>query len=563
MQPHTSFKRYFAALIVGGLITALLLFALPSYAAAHPEATTPTPSPTQPTPTSAASAPSPAQSIPTTTPPTPTPVPPTPTPASKLPAVTSICPPAQTTIAANEPAIDFCSPSFNKDIEGTTGAQVKVLVRNVFGQITGFYMVNKDYTLLSPIATFKLQCAIPNQLYCFSIPAAAYQENSTGRNLRGEFFLSFTWSFPQAHQGSNYYAVLTYRDQSNGQTENLIQSPSDKYTYTVHSTQPPCIAVLKESPATSLANCSFSQTNLTAGSPIHFYGANWVSGGHMTQEVDIKLSCSSCQGSPQSLTINVPEQVGLSTFNYPYTLPRTLSGTYQITATNRVVDTNHQAYALSQADGTLTFSSTGTTSSPNITIVQPCIQISVINTQQPTPTPPANCQRQKQSLSIPTGSDILIQGANWFLPPGEQALIQLCLPHTGCKNKQSTLSSMHVSVNTDGHFVQPEQLSPDIVGEFVLVVSVKDTKFFGEDTPDNLYTLSISSGSSGSPGTLPLLALLPAVISLLLYIITQRRRTMQAATATQRVSGGNSVPITPRASLTPPVTRQPPGRHWS
>jgi hypothetical protein len=537
---------------VGGLITALLFFTLPSYAAAHFKQATSTPTPVAPTPTA-------IPITPTSAPPIPTPVPPTPTTTLQPSSITSICPPAQADTGA--PLIDFCSPSFNKDVEGTVGAQVKLLVRNIFGQITGLYMVSTNSINTTTLPTilptnggidpsnpdlFRNQCSL-SQTKCFRI------DNFHQDQTKGKFFISFLWSVSPLPPNNNYYAVLTYRDQHNAQQEQIIHSPQTRYTFTLRSTQQPCIAALKEPPTTTLADCSFPHTSLTAGSSIDFHGENWISGepqDGVNQEINIILSCLSCQGAPKPVTIPATEKPGDSTFDQPYTLPPGFTGTFQINATNRIVDSNPATKSLSLADGAFTFNLP--TSSP-IHVVQPCIQITAVNAQQPTPTPSVNCQQQQPPTSMSPGSTILIQGANWFLPHTKKITIKaVCASSTACPSQQSAFQSFPILVSSDGHFQHQIELSSNASGPYDIVISMDNITFFDGKSPYK-YTLSVSS-SGLNPW--PLLALLPAILSLLLYIATQRRRP--ATAPTQRMSDGTT-PITRRASLPPPVTRQGPG----
>jgi hypothetical protein len=435
-------------------------------------------------------------------------------------------------------------------VEGTVGTHIKLLVRNASKSHTALYMVNRTYQIaLTDAETFKKQCS--DRTKCFSVDN--YQLDQTNIPQQGDFFISFIWSFPPLPANSNYYAVLIYQDQHEGQTEHLIHSLLDKYTYTLRSTKPPCITVLVESAPNTTECPSLRPSGFTAGSTIYFHGANWISGESkdgVKQEIDITLSCaSSCQGSSQPQPISVSEQPGQSIFDQRYTLP-TLPGTYQITATNRVADKT-----VSLADGALTFSLPA--GSP-INVVQPCIHITVINGQQPTPTPLPNCQQQEQSTTITAGSTILIQGMNWFLPQKDRVAISaVCTTCRDSTNKQSAFTPFSATVQTNGHFQQSVKISPAISGTYALIIKAENTTFFSDKSPES-YNLSISSGSTDNPAILPLLALLPALVSLLLYIIMQRQRTVQAAATTRRSPGG-PVPTILRASLPPPVTRQRPG----
>jgi hypothetical protein len=196
----------------------------------------------------------------------------------------------------------------------------------------------------------------------------------------------------------------------------------------------------------------------------------------------------------------------------------------------------------------------------------PCIMISL------TPHPEPGCSPTASTPPLSAGSKIYIHGENWY--PGNVQVVHLqlntcrpsCqagkfLPLTDEKpDSNGTFTSKVVTLNKDwnGYQLTANNSVPNNVTPHQHIQMLADnTLTFGHtekgDTPLSLNI--VQQGSSDSP-LLPVLALIPALLSLLLYIIGQRRHNNLSTVATQRISATSAS----RSQTLPPLSRQHPDR---
>jgi hypothetical protein len=549
MQPHTPFKRYIAALTVGGLIMALLFFALPSYAAALPGH--------QPAPINAAF---PTVTLPGSPIPTPT-APPRPTPSPTVQQQTSIsgCPGVAPTVTI--PSIEFCSPRFKGDAEGPYGTHITLLGRDIPGRLVGLYL------LQVPIGKSPAPSVQINNTTCVSPATQCFPVDnvlptlSQIQNTQQPFKLSFNWTIGGADSHKDYYAVLAYRDHDGKTHAAPAVSP---FSFTLLSQQAPCIIVSSDFPDTA-QDCPTpdSTLQLTAGSTVYLHGENWYP-GDVSQKVKIKLSpCpqQSCQGGRTFPLLDAtPDQNG--TFTEKVQLNPEWNNAYILASNYMLSNVIPVSNVQGLADGTLTsgYKDRGDATALRLNIVRPCIMVTLDKPSQANQSgqAPPNCtQSSSKPVAVTAGESFYLQGFYWLTSQGNKVTIQIICTAKSCPGSKlkSPTGSFTAQQGTSGYFYQAIPVPADSAGTYTIKVNQDGvTSTSSLQIQVNTKPPVINTPSS----TLPLLALLPAVISLLLYIITQRRRTMQATAATQRMPG-NPVPTTPRASLTPPVTRQPPG----
>ncbi len=319
MQPHTPFRRYIAALTVGGFITALLLFALPTYAAAHSGQANPTPTPTLTIPT------------PTPTPVPPTPVAITPTPTVQQPTSISDCPGAIPN--ATTPSIEFCSPRFKGNEEGPYGTHITLLGRNIPGSLTGLYLLQVAKGKSPPPSVHINNNNCTPSAQCFPVdnvqpPLSQIQKTQL-------FPLSFNWTIQGAAPNKDYYAVLTYLPQNHAGKTSDVPPAISPIGFTLLSSNAPCITISLDQNAKESCTISQNTQQVTVGSTMYIHGENWNSGG-VSQTINVELN--TCQqppcprGSQVLLTQSIPFNSDGTFTSSSVPLKRDLVGDYWITA---------------------------------------------------------------------------------------------------------------------------------------------------------------------------------------------------------------------------------------
>jgi hypothetical protein len=543
MQPHTSFKRYIAALTIGGLIMALLFLTLPSYAAAHfeqatPIATTPPISPTN----------LPVSQTPTSIAPQPTP-----SPVAQQPASDSDCPGA--TLDVTTPSIEFCSPRFKGNAEGPYGTHITLLGRNIPGTPADLYLlqVPKGKSPAPSVHISNNSCA--SSVQCFHVdnvqpPLSQIQKTQ-------HFKLFFNWTIQGAERGKDYYAVLAYR--SGRKQEVPVISP---FSFTLLSNNAPCIVVSPDQNITQGCPTSDSTLQLTEGSTVYIHGENWYP-GDVFQKIKIELStCQQlpCQGGRTfQLPDATPDQNGAFTKSVQINLE--WNNTYILASNyvpyNMIPTSNIQG----QADEALTsgYRDQGDAVALHLNIVRPCIMVTSSNPAHTTlpEQAPSNCtQPSSKPIAVTAGTSLYLQGFYWLTSQEHKVTVQItCTSHscTGSKLKSPTAPFV-IKQSASGYFYLTVPVPADSTGSYKIQVNQETIPY----APSLTIQINKPPVTNTPFSSLPLLALLPAILSLLLYIVTQRRRTALATAPRQSMSGG-STPITLRSSLQPPVTRQRPG----
>jgi hypothetical protein len=202
--------------------------------------------------------------------------------------------------------------------------------------------------------------------------------------------------------------------------------------------------------------------------------------------------------------------------------------------------------------------------SPNV----PCINISF------TPNPKPGCSPKASTPPLSAGSKIYIHGENWY-PGGNIQIVHIqlktCQPScqqgdsiplvdaTPDTNGAFTSKVVTLDKNWNGYQLMASNSVPNnVTPQQHLQMQADNALTFGHiEKGDTALSLNIvlKQGSSDSP-LLPVLALIPALLSFLLYIIGQRQHNNLSTAATQRIS----VTHDSRSQPLPPISRHHPDR---
>jgi len=297
---------------------------------------------------------------------------------------------------------------------------------------------------------------------------------------------------------------------------------------------------------------------------MYIHGENWNSGG-VSQTINVELN--TCQqppcprGSQVLLTQSIPFNSDGTFTSSSVPLKRDLVGDYWITASNQVPNNIAKDGSPMKADEALTFGDKklGDAGALHLNIVRPCIVVTLNDPASTTPPEqaPSNCaQSSSKPISVTAGASFYLQGFHWSLSDKHTMTVKItCDQRSKCAGqKLPQIGSFMLQENQQGYFWQRVKVPDDSTGTYTINVT-EDALQYGSSLK---VLITPPTATAPTNNILPLLALLPALVSLLLYIIMQRRRTVQTAAATRRMPGGPG-PTTARSSLPPPVIRQQPG----
>jgi hypothetical protein len=246
-----------------------------------------------------------------------------------------LCPAASQDSAKKEASLTFCSPTYQGVAGGPFGVQITLIGQNFPGKPTE-WLISQEPLKNKQLAT----CGSASDIPCSILSNPTQQTLSTQAQSSTSLF-SWTWAakrnFPTTVGAYYITAVFT-------SAQNQLSTVSTPDTFQLLTANAPCIVLNKET-------CVTSQTQALTIDPskvLKVHGENWLftlsQGADTTETIFLTASCIKKQACSQATvtTTVLSSQIGATgTFNYLWSLPTSLQGTYHISATNSVPSTSN------------------------------------------------------------------------------------------------------------------------------------------------------------------------------------------------------------------------------
>lgn len=394
------------------------------------------------------------------------------------------------------PYIEFCTPSFDGNVEGPWGAHVTLIGGNFNASVVAIYLAAAH----GPGVLSQVGCVLPNA-NCLDFDNGSDIKSLLNQPLSKDFTLSFTWTFPAASAaaGGDYTLIAEVAGD---------KTVASSASFTLLSTTGPCVSVVANGtpPDCSTASGPAKPLQLLEGQAIQVAGSGWLP-GDKAQKIELSLQCqSACQGAPVrvgQLTTSGADQptTGGALAAAAVTLPAGVTGTYLLIAAN--------------ADKSEVFGEVGSQAITVNIVAHPCIQIAATCAWSGSETP--------QSLAKAKSATIMLQ----YWKPGSKVNVYVVLgPQTtqGCKptaalSKPQSLASSNDAVGQT--LTLPSSVQ---VGKTYTICASGQSAIGGDTVTAALQVRITKAVAYPLFSLLSLLALLLGLVSAAALVLTTRQR---------------------------------------
>lgn len=406
------------------------------------------------------------------------------------------------------PYIQFCSPSFDGNVEGPWGAHVTAVGGNFKAPIQAIFLATAQKSGLFGCAASASSClSFENASKMADVLALLKQTPLS------QFTVSFTWTFSPslAAAGSNYYIV------AEDQGGKIFAS---SLSFTLLSSQAPCIVVATTTVPTSCGSSTVlgAPLQVVEGDSIVIAGYGWLP-SDTGQSITVDLQCATCAPKQVKLgTLAVSKDDGAtpagSLPQTTVTLPAGVTGTYRVYASND--------------DQSITF---GDTSVQPLTLAiapHPCVAVG------------GSCGWSGADVaqSVAKGQTTSITGQNWL--PGSTVSVYFVpgdVTAANCGQKLSTALAKPQTISAatggmSGSVSLPSKLQ--VGQEYTMCASGHSS--LGANAKVEYAAIHVKVTKAVAHPTLTTLAMLAIVFSVIgagVFVVTMPRR---AAAVPQAVS---------------------------